>query len=161
MLNELTKRGFYTHPDYFCFFSIMRNAYVKSWTGILFLQWDFSKIEGFFRIEDQEKLEGGKGYVFVCEGKITNVTFSLKTVMDLFNNEIALSNLLLLIRVFEGVADLPKLKAAAVYTSADEALQIPQVMRVSCNTVECYSILANEQALKDQNDMQQWPDVIE
>ena len=152
---------YFTSPAYFSFFNTMNNAYVKKWTGILLLDWDSSKIEGKFRAEDREKLTNGKAYVFICAGQVINVSFSLNVSLDFLNREFALRNLLLLIRIFEGLVDQPKIKAAEAFSSIDDVLQLPKVIEIDCNSIIGYSLLANEQALKDKIELAKWPDIIE
>lgn len=141
---------YFTSSTYFSFFDTMNNAYARKWTGVLLLNWDASKIEGSFQVADYEKLMNGKAYVIICGGQVINVSFSLEASLDFLNKKSALKNLLLLICIFEGLVDQPKIKAAETFTSADEVLQLPKVIEVECNSVIGYSLLANEQALKDQ-----------
>jgi hypothetical protein len=161
MNNKQKLPDFFTTPEYFSFFSIMNNAYTHNWNGIMLLNWDSLKIKGSFRNEDYKTLITGKAHIIFCEGQVINVYFSPKPLLNLLNNKSALKNLLLLIRVFEGIVDQPKIKAAAAFERTNDVLQLPKVIEIDCNSIIGYSLLANEQALKDKIESEKWPDILE
>jgi hypothetical protein len=161
MNSKFEHRHYIEYPSYFSLTNFMETAHKMKWTGPALIQWESVELDAFFSIADREKLLEGRAYIYLCEGNIRNISFSLKPSIDMLNRDLALNNLLLLIRATEGMIDMPKLKATAIYIHDDGFSQMPDILQLPANLVTVYSLLANEQALKDQSAFRDWPALLE
>lgn len=145
---------------WFSFTRLMNNAHLMKWTGVIAMEWKPKALTSIFHLDHQERMRLGTAYVFLSRGTIINVCFSLRVSVELLDEKVSMSNLLLLIRAFEGIGDQPKLKARVVYAEIPDVLQLPNILNLPANLVTSYSLLAEEQALKDKAAFREWPEII-
>lgn len=161
-MQDFLKRGFYSESlDWFSFENLMNNAYVMKWTGPILIEWEPAAFEKFFRRSDRDKLGSGKVCIFMQQGVIANLVFTSNPVVDFFDKNLALDNLIILLRALEGMSDAPKLEARAMYERIEDVARFPRALDIPAHQVMSYALLADDAALKDEAAFREWPDQLD
>lgn len=130
------------------FYRFIETAANGKWTGVVHIVWNDNNLAEAFRGVELEKMRMRNAYLILNEGIITQALFSRTLSPEMIDQKLALDNLLLLLRAFEGLGGHSKKDGMAFFKQAPEAANFPNTLDVNGKNILSYSLLAEEQARK-------------